>query len=328
MSQILQSKIHDSIKALYIKGKVYELLSLYLKEENREFRYLPALIVRCMEKDFFVIQTKSDELVDLISNIPEEKKEKMIVKIINNIADFYTLKWLVDLVIKMDDRSALYNVVRARMASRDSKVLYRIIDKICNKKIYMMSNASIYSEHVTKINQNNDLTEKEKKRQLKVLKDKNTVHKTIRNKAIRDQLKRIIVQLNKLNAVNATVVIKAYELIKKSHEGANYPEYQDHLMKVLKGVDVRGIECEQDCPQCEKILMCTLRLMYYNGLKDLSDAKTKIKQDYDCMQSYVNVAAGDNTYVLSGDILVSLKGKLNDLDRGNDSDCSPVTRGR
>ena len=36
LSQMLQSKLHDSIKALYFKGKVYELLSLYFNKEGDE----------------------------------------------------------------------------------------------------------------------------------------------------------------------------------------------------------------------------------------------------------------------------------------------------
>ena len=45
LSQILQSKIHDSIKALYIKGKVYELLSLYFnKNEDPSIEQCPFLI--------------------------------------------------------------------------------------------------------------------------------------------------------------------------------------------------------------------------------------------------------------------------------------------
>ena len=145
--------------------------------------------------------------------------------------------------------------------------------------------------------------------------------------AIRNQLQHIIEQLNRLNAVNASVVIKAYELIKKSHEGTDYQIYQDYLMKVLKGVDVRGIECEDSCPQCEKILMCTLRLMYYNGLEDLSDAKTEIQEDCDFMRSCVK-GAEYSAYALSGDIFDSLTDRLNDLDRGYDSDGSSVTPGR
>ena len=45
LSQILQSKIHDSIKALYIKGKVYELLSLYFnKSEDPSIAQCPFLV--------------------------------------------------------------------------------------------------------------------------------------------------------------------------------------------------------------------------------------------------------------------------------------------
>ena len=45
LSQVLQSKIHDSIKALYIKGKVYELLSLYFnKSEDPSVEQCPFLV--------------------------------------------------------------------------------------------------------------------------------------------------------------------------------------------------------------------------------------------------------------------------------------------
>ena len=45
LSQILQSRIHDSIKGLYIKGKVYELLSLYFnKIEDPSLEKCPFLI--------------------------------------------------------------------------------------------------------------------------------------------------------------------------------------------------------------------------------------------------------------------------------------------
>ena len=45
LSQILQLKIHDSIRSLYIKGKVYELLSLYFnKNEDPSTEKCPFLI--------------------------------------------------------------------------------------------------------------------------------------------------------------------------------------------------------------------------------------------------------------------------------------------
>ena len=34
LSQILQAKVHDSMRALYFKGKVYELLSLYFNKSD------------------------------------------------------------------------------------------------------------------------------------------------------------------------------------------------------------------------------------------------------------------------------------------------------
>ena len=45
LSQILQSKVHDSLKTLYIKGKVYELLSLYFnKSEDPSVEQCPFLV--------------------------------------------------------------------------------------------------------------------------------------------------------------------------------------------------------------------------------------------------------------------------------------------
>ena len=45
LSQILSSNIHDSMKALYLKGKVYELLSLYFnKNEDTDIEQCPFLI--------------------------------------------------------------------------------------------------------------------------------------------------------------------------------------------------------------------------------------------------------------------------------------------
>jgi AraC family transcriptional activator of pyochelin receptor len=45
LSQILSSNIHESLKALYLKGKVYELLSLYFnKNEDTDIEQCPFLI--------------------------------------------------------------------------------------------------------------------------------------------------------------------------------------------------------------------------------------------------------------------------------------------
>lgn len=45
LSQILQSKLHDSIKLLYLRGKVYELLSLYFnKSEDPSIEQCPFLV--------------------------------------------------------------------------------------------------------------------------------------------------------------------------------------------------------------------------------------------------------------------------------------------
>ena len=45
LSQILQAKVHDSMKSLYFKGKVYELLSLYFnKNEDPSTEQCPFLV--------------------------------------------------------------------------------------------------------------------------------------------------------------------------------------------------------------------------------------------------------------------------------------------
>ena len=45
LSQILQAKVHDSMKELYFKGKVYELLSLYFnKSEDPSLEQCPFLV--------------------------------------------------------------------------------------------------------------------------------------------------------------------------------------------------------------------------------------------------------------------------------------------
>ncbi len=45
LSQILQAKVHDSMKSLYFKGKIYELLSLYFnKSEDPSVEQCPFLV--------------------------------------------------------------------------------------------------------------------------------------------------------------------------------------------------------------------------------------------------------------------------------------------
>ena len=272
----LISNIDNYMKML--QGFPGELLSLYLKEENREVRYLPALIVQCMKKDILIIQSKFDKLVDVIKRIAH--RDEQIVKMISKVTDLEALKWLVNVVLKINDNN-LNNAFRARLVSRDSELLPRMI------KSYLGMMSKIHNKFAN--------------------------NKIIRNRLIMEQLKHIIEQLNRINAVNASVVIKAYEMIMSYYEGNDYPKHQKYLMKVLKGVDVCGIECEQDCPPCEKILMCTLRLMYYNGLEDLSDAKTEIQEDCDFMRGVTG--EDDNAYALSGNIFYSLAGRLNGINR-------------
>ena len=45
LSQILEAKIHDNVKPLYFKGKVYELLSLFFnKNEDTDVEQCPFLV--------------------------------------------------------------------------------------------------------------------------------------------------------------------------------------------------------------------------------------------------------------------------------------------
>lgn len=68
LSQILQSKIHDSIKALYIKGKVYELLSLYFnKSEDPSIEQCPFLVD---EENVRKIRRAKEIILERMTNPP------------------------------------------------------------------------------------------------------------------------------------------------------------------------------------------------------------------------------------------------------------------
>jgi AraC-like DNA-binding protein len=68
LSQILQSKIHDSIKALYIKGKVYELLSLYFnKNEDPSIEQCPFLVD---EENVRKIRQAKEIILERMTNPP------------------------------------------------------------------------------------------------------------------------------------------------------------------------------------------------------------------------------------------------------------------
>ena len=68
LSQILQSKIHDSIKALYIKGKVYELLSLYFnKNEDPSIEQCPFLVD---EENIRKIRQATEIILQRMTNPP------------------------------------------------------------------------------------------------------------------------------------------------------------------------------------------------------------------------------------------------------------------
>ena len=77
LSQILETKIHESMKALYFKGKVYELLSLFFnKNEDTDVEQCPFLVdeenVRKIRKAKEIIlnhMTEPPTLQDLASEI-------------------------------------------------------------------------------------------------------------------------------------------------------------------------------------------------------------------------------------------------------------------
>ena len=68
LSQILQAKVHDSMKSLYFKGKVYELLSLYFnKSEDPSLEQCPFLID---EKNVRKIRKAKDIILERMSDPP------------------------------------------------------------------------------------------------------------------------------------------------------------------------------------------------------------------------------------------------------------------
>ena len=68
LSQILNTKIHDSIKVLYFKGKVYELLGLYFnKSEDKSIENCPFLLI---EENVIKIKLAKDIVLERMSNPP------------------------------------------------------------------------------------------------------------------------------------------------------------------------------------------------------------------------------------------------------------------
>ena len=68
LSQILQAKVHDSMKSLYFKGKVYELLSLYFnKNEDPSMEQCPFLVD---EENVRKIRKAKDIILERMSDPP------------------------------------------------------------------------------------------------------------------------------------------------------------------------------------------------------------------------------------------------------------------
>lgn len=68
LSQILQAKVHDSMKSLYFKGKVYELLSLYFnKNEDPSLEQCPFLVD---EENVRKIRKAKDIILERMSDPP------------------------------------------------------------------------------------------------------------------------------------------------------------------------------------------------------------------------------------------------------------------
>ena len=68
LSQILQAKVHDSMKSLYFKGKVYELLSLYFnKSEDPSLEQCPFLVD---EENVRKIRKAKDIILERMSDPP------------------------------------------------------------------------------------------------------------------------------------------------------------------------------------------------------------------------------------------------------------------
>ena len=68
LSQILQARVHDSMKSLYFKGKIYELLSLYFnKNDDSSIEQCPFLID---EQNVQKIRNAKDIIVDRMIDPP------------------------------------------------------------------------------------------------------------------------------------------------------------------------------------------------------------------------------------------------------------------
>ena len=72
LSQILQAKVHDSMKSLYFKGKVYELLCLYFnKNEDPSIEQCPFLVD---EENVQKIRKAKKIILDKMSDPPSLEK--------------------------------------------------------------------------------------------------------------------------------------------------------------------------------------------------------------------------------------------------------------
>ena len=68
LSQILQARVHDSMKSLYFKGKIYELLSLYFnKNDDSSIEQCPFLID---EQNVQKIRNAKDIILDRMTDPP------------------------------------------------------------------------------------------------------------------------------------------------------------------------------------------------------------------------------------------------------------------
>ena len=68
LSQILQARVHDSMKSLYFKGKIYELLSLYFnKNDDSSIEQCPFLID---EQNVQKIRNAKDIILDRMIDPP------------------------------------------------------------------------------------------------------------------------------------------------------------------------------------------------------------------------------------------------------------------
>lgn len=67
LQQIINSNINSSIRELYVKGKIYELLSLHFKEENTNTEYCPFLVD---EENVLKIRKAKDIIISRMAEPP------------------------------------------------------------------------------------------------------------------------------------------------------------------------------------------------------------------------------------------------------------------